>query len=412
MAEVQGRALEEVRGVRVAAVWKAGRLAASLTRTTDGISFAYRPDYLADDLPAVATTLPLTDQARLTTGGAVPPFFAGLLPEGRRLSSLRRSVKTSADDELSLLLAVGSNPVGDVQIVREGADPARAVPLITVDRSFDEVNFGDVLAEAGIVDPVALPGVQDKASARMISLPLRQAGQRYILKVDPPECPHLAENESFFLQLAKTSGLTVAESAVVHDSTGRPGLLVRRFDRISTTGGETTPVAVEDACQLLDRWPADKYNVSSEEVVAGVARVCAAQAVAIRDVFHQLCFAWLTGNGDVHAKNVSVLATSTGEWRVSPAYDVLSTAAYGDSTLALSIQRKTSGLSRRQLLTFAQSIGLREKAAVSVLDAVLDATVDLESQIGEWVVPFVAAQLKDMVRLIRFRRRAALTRDR
>ena len=33
-------------------------------------------------------------------------LFAGLLPEGRRLGALRRAVKTSADDDLTLLLAV------------------------------------------------------------------------------------------------------------------------------------------------------------------------------------------------------------------------------------------------------------------------------------------------------------------
>ena len=43
-----------------------------------------------------------------------------LLPEGRRLGALRRAVKTSADDELSLLLAVGADAIGDVQVVPSG----------------------------------------------------------------------------------------------------------------------------------------------------------------------------------------------------------------------------------------------------------------------------------------------------
>src|SRR5438552_2279477 len=60
--------------------------------------------YVRDSLePAVATTLPVTPEPLVRTGGAVPAYFAGLLPEGRRLGALRRAVKTSADDELSLL---------------------------------------------------------------------------------------------------------------------------------------------------------------------------------------------------------------------------------------------------------------------------------------------------------------------
>jgi HipA N-terminal domain len=112
----------------------------------------------------------------------VPTYFAGLLPEGRRLSGLRRAVKTSADDDLTLLLAVGLDPVGDVQIVPAGLHPAPAQPLIEVDTAFEEVSFSEILHAGGVIDPVALAGVQDKASARMMSVPVGRADKRYILK--------------------------------------------------------------------------------------------------------------------------------------------------------------------------------------------------------------------------------------
>lgn len=89
--------------VRVAQVVKAGTPAATLTRTRDGVVFAYRDDY---EGPPVASTLPVTEEPVRRPAGAVPAYFSGLLPEGRRLSALRRAVKTSADDELSLLVAV------------------------------------------------------------------------------------------------------------------------------------------------------------------------------------------------------------------------------------------------------------------------------------------------------------------
>jgi serine/threonine-protein kinase HipA len=49
---------------------------------------------------------------------------------------------------------------------------------------------------------VALAGVQDKASAAMISVPVGQSGKRYILKVDPPEFPHVVANEAYFIRRA------------------------------------------------------------------------------------------------------------------------------------------------------------------------------------------------------------------
>src|SRR4051812_35888510 len=90
-------------------IYKRGVLAARFHRRRDGVEFEYLPDYLQSNQPAIATTLPRTPSAHLTPAGAVPPYFAGLLPEGRRLSALRRAVKSSADDDLSLLLAVGAD---------------------------------------------------------------------------------------------------------------------------------------------------------------------------------------------------------------------------------------------------------------------------------------------------------------
>jgi serine/threonine-protein kinase HipA len=326
------------RSVRTADVYKAGQLVAQLRRTEQGIRF----DYLANAV-AVATTLPLSSEPVTYPAGAVPPFFAGLLPEGRRLTALRNQVKTSSDDELSLLLAVGSDVIGDVQIVPEGEIPSESEALVTVQSSFSEVRFSEVLGDASIVDRSAIPGFQDKASARMISVPVARASGRYILKVDPPEFPLVVQNDFYFIELAKSAGIPTVDAEIVSDADGTSGLLVRRFDRSTRIDGSVYSLACEDACQLLKLWPADKYNVTSEVVTKSISGVCPAEPVAARDVFRQFCFAWLTGNGDVHAKNISVLETVGGEWRVSPAYDLPSTLAYGDLTMALELNGKRLG---------------------------------------------------------------------
>jgi hypothetical protein len=54
-------------------------------------------------------------------GGAVPPFFAGLLPEGVRLGVVTSSTKTSADDHFTWLLANGAGTFGNVRVVPAGA---------------------------------------------------------------------------------------------------------------------------------------------------------------------------------------------------------------------------------------------------------------------------------------------------
>jgi serine/threonine-protein kinase HipA len=289
-------------------------------------------------------------------------------------------------------------------VVPEGEHPTPAEPLVSVERDWSEVRFADVLADAGVVDPVALPGVQDKVSARMIVVPVGQAGARWLLKIDPPEFPHVVENEAFFLEWASRARLPTANATVVRDAEGRAGLLVRRFDRVPTDDGGTAPLACEDACQVLDRWPADKYNVSAEEVASALADVCEASAVALRTAFQQLCFAWLTGNGDVHAKNISVLA-ERGEWRVAPAYDLPSTVVYGDVSMALPVNGRKRGLSRRRLLAFAASIGLPERSAVRVVDDLLARTEGLEAALRDGALPFSSKTTAGLVAELRHRRR-------
>jgi HipA-like protein len=122
--------LADLTGVETADVYKAAALAARLARTPDGVLFSYVDGY---DGPPVATTLPQSAASVARPGGALPAYFAGLLPEGRRLGALRRAVKTSLDDELSLLLAVGSDTIGDVQVLPAGMPLTSAAAGLELD---------------------------------------------------------------------------------------------------------------------------------------------------------------------------------------------------------------------------------------------------------------------------------------
>ncbi len=400
---------KSVKSVARADVYKGGHFAATLSRSAMGVVFAYQPDYLSSASQPVCVSLPLRAESYLTAGGAVPPFFAGLLPEGRRLTALRQRIKTSADDELSLLLAVGTDPIGDVVVVPAGSHPKPAEPLMNIAGSFDTIRFVDVLNQQGIIDPVAIPGVQDKASLKGLSLPIGQASDRFILKMDPPEHPNIVANEAYFLALSTQAGIPTADFTNVTDADGRPGLLVRRFDRVATEDGPTS-LECEDACQLMGRWPADKYNLTSEAVARSITARCAAPIVAARDVLRQLVFAWLTGNGDVHAKNLSVLRDRDGERHLSPAYDLPSTVPYGDTTMALSIGGRTQGISRRRWIEFGQSIGVREAATTKTIDGLLDATADLTKALSEGALPFDQTITHKLVAELRNRRQLLTNR--
>lgn len=365
------------------------------------LEFAYRGDYLEGEGRAVATTLPLADEPLLTVGGAVPAFFANLLPEGRRLTALRRSVKTSADDELSLLLAVGGDPVGDVQVMADldADDPPRPV---AVAGSFADLDFADLLDAQGIGDPSALAGVQDKVSGRMLTVPLVHEGRVHLLKLDVAELPHVVENEAYFLDVARRLRHPVVTADVVHDRHGRPALLVTRFDR-AVEDGQLRRLAVEDLAQLLDVHPADKYAVTMEQLATAVGRVCRSRPLALRAVLQQAVLAWATGNGDLHAKNVSVVGGA--ERTVAPIYDIPSTVPYGDPTYALSLAGRRDNLTAEAFRTFGAEIGLPPRAVDAVIEEVLVATEHVEADVQAGAGGWDVRRRQDLLRALRRRRR-------
>lgn len=370
---------------RIADIYKAGVLAARLERYDGGTRFSYLPAYLASGGPAVASSLPLSPEPVLSAAGAAPPYFTGLLPEGRRLNALRRSIKTSADDDLSLLIAAGGNPVGDVQIVGHGEPLDPDEHAVELDQK-QPVDFGQLLGDPDLIDPVALAGVQDKLSAGMISLPVASAGKRFILKLNAPEFPHVVENELVMFRYAARLRIPLSRVQLIRDIAGRPGLLVERFDRVPLPGGgpdDVLRLAVEDGAQVLKLYPADKYNVGYGQVCHALAEHCSAPLPALRNLAIQGAFAWLTGNGDLHAKNVSMVQQPHGEWVIAPVYDIPSTVVYGDKTLALTLDGKRTGISRRHFLGWATELGLPERSAAQVLELALKASgpllADLEA---------------------------------
>lgn len=393
--------LPQLRLVTEADVYKAGVRAGVLRRLADRTEFRYLEGYLAREAAPVAWSLPLGAEPVVAPAAAVPAFFAGLLPEGRRLTAIRRGVGTSADDEFSVLLAVGANAVGDVQVVPAGAppaDPARAPEVDLARVSFPEI-FGRSIGEEP--DRSGIAGFQDKVSGRLISFPVHERSGTAILKLDPPEFPHLVENEHFFYRAARRTRLRTADAELVHDRDGAPGLLVHRFDRV-VEEGRLRALAVEDACQVLGRWPGDKYVIALEDALRGLAGRCRAPGAATLELFRLVVFAYLTGNGDLHAKNLAIVQEARGEWRVAPAFDLPSTAPYGDVDMALPVEgRVRQQLSWPILRRLAAAVGLPERLAVSVVQEQVGAATVWVADLDR--LPFDQNRLRALRRLVRAR---------
>ena len=354
-------------------VYKAGILAASLSKDSEGtVHFAYLPDYTGPD---ISFSLPqYTEDGKKSEPftsyhGTVPTFFANLLPEGYRFDALVHQLKTSKNDEFSVLCTVGSDTPGDVQIISADADIVPAPAALEEDPA--KVSFHDLM---GTIDERSIPGVQDKVSALMKTLPVSWQTGEALLKISPTRYPHLVENEYLHLKAAQKLKLPVAVNQLVHDINGTAGLLISRFDR----GSQGAHYAQEDGAQLLNLAPSEKYAVSTEELSDAVLHRVQAPALAARSLFTQFIFAWLTGNGDMHAKNISILQSPLRGWELSPIYDIPSTLIYGDETMALDVNNKGGkNLRKTDWDAYAEHLNLTSKVRDSTYRKALQAATSI-----------------------------------
>lgn len=355
-------------------VFKGDQRVGTLARSEHGARFTYAPAYAAahpaDPARAVAVSLPVRSEPYDVFGVNLHPFFAGLLPEGLRLRALARALKTSEDDLFSLLVASGGDTVGDVAVAPTGELPREHAPSADVAR-LDQVSFAELFAESiaehGVTREASVAGVQPKLSAAMIALPLRARGKRraYILKLTPAEYPRLSENEVFFMGVARRAGIPTAALQLVRDREGASGVLVERFDRRGRAGAGLERLAQEDACQLLGRYPADKYRLSLSEVAAAL-EVCSAPLPERLALLRLQAFSYLIANGDMHAKNVSVQARD-GRVSLTPAYDLLSTLPYGDERMALAMEGRDARLKAAHFIALGERHGVRAEAVRQML---------------------------------------------
>lgn len=384
-------------------VFKNSIPAAVLSGDGGQVSFRYLDSYVTEGLEPISWSLPLCLEPKVYQGGATPAFFAGLLPEGRRLNAIARRLKTSSDNELALLAELASDAIGDVQLAEGENLPAeREVLLLPKDTS--KLDFADIRANYFDSPAAGLPGFQDKVSSKMLNAPAKQQGLEYIIKFNPPEAPFAVENEYCFLALAKSAGLSVSSFRLLTDSKGEHALLLQRFDR-QWRAGKTHRLAMEDACQVLHVYPSRKYELSFEEVAVALIEKCSATKPAALELFRQIVFYWLIGNGDAHAKNFSILKNLEGEWRISPAYDILCTLYYQDAEMALSVSNKSTLWDSATLLSLGDQLGVPRALAQQVIGHLLAKTERLAAQLDNGALPFRPDQSHEVTRALNTRRK-------
>jgi serine/threonine-protein kinase HipA len=374
-------------------VYVKGRLVAQLYRQADDYALRYTADATAEDF--VSLTMPVREAAWIWPRD-LHPFFRQNLPEGFLFQVIREEFGPYLDGtDLSLLAVIGGAGIGRVTVAPEGGAPGGELePLdlksllhedITTDRFAELVRYYARAAISGAVPKFLAPEAPSEATSTQAPVgkqTLRTS--RHIIKGSDEQTPYLGFNEHYSMQvLAKLGVARVAKTTMSDD--GRV-LVVDRFD----VDAHGKPIfGVEDACSLLGLPPHEKYRPSTEQVLnATRAYIGAANWRREAEQIGWLLIAnYVVRNADCHAKNIALLYSTIDDVVYTPAYDIVTTAAYprfANNPPGLSIDgRKTWAPGKTLERFFNTRLGIAPKRYREMVEALCDSAVSTGKDLAE-----------------------------
>jgi serine/threonine-protein kinase HipA len=293
---------------------------------TSTYEFRYRSTDPAQ--PSVALLMPA--KARPTwQDGDLFPVMDQNLPEGDLLLRLSLMFPKQKLMPMHLLAMIGQNGIGRLGYTLPGVDAApaqthidRATLLATPfsQELFDELVASYLASGAGIA------GVQPKIMlADRATVPIPSV----IVKVASAAYAGLAANEFLCLSAARRAGILTPGFDLSHDG---QMLVVDRFDLEQHDGGSVTRLGFEDIASLMGLRVRDvlserKYKGSYMRI-AELLKYLQLPAENLHRFFEQVALSVMVRNGDAHLKNFGVLVPEDGSPRLSPLFDVVTTAVY------------------------------------------------------------------------------------
>lgn len=381
-----------------------GQHVGSLQQTGEHTTFVFDQDYWErPDRPVLGRWFEDHPRKRPHATRAVPPWFSNLLPEGRLRALVARELGVSTYQEMDLLARLGQDLPGAVAVVPEGRFEAgaRLADSLPAERGLLPTSTGPRRASlAGM----ALKFSMSRQGDRLV-VPAHGEHGDWIVKIPDQSYPDLPDNELSVMTLAQKIGIEVPEARLWHrdsiDSLG-PGAwtcpqdyayAVRRFDR-----SDEGPVHIEDFAQVLGRYGLGEGKYKSKvETVAGLA-YRGYDHGSLREMVRRSVFNLLVGNGDAHLKNWSLIYPDKKKARLSPAYDLVCTAAYPNhAELGLTFfgAQRLEQVSGWHFAQLQEQLGAEKADVLDVVDQTLEAFMEVWPAHAPEGVPTGVAQWID-----------------
>jgi serine/threonine-protein kinase HipA len=400
----------ELWGTRIGAV--------ALTGSTGVASFEYDPAFLASGIQLAPLTMPLADRVysfpelSARTFHGLPGLLADSLPDrfGKNLINtwLARQGRTQESfDAVERLCYTGQRGMGGLEFVPaqgpspEASGPIQLAELVDLASEILSRHEGWTTSLAGPEREEALQtilrvgtsagGARAKAliawnpstgEVRSGHLAAPPGFTHWLLKFDGVsgnKDKELEDPQGYGLielaysQMALAAGITMTDCRLLAEN-GRQHFMTRRFDR--DDAGNKLHMQSLGALAHFDY---NKPGSYSYEQAFLVMRQLQLPMQDLEEQYRRMVFNLVARNQDDHVKNIAFLMDRTGQWSLSPAFDITwSFNPDGDwtATHQMSVNGKRDQFDRADLLAAGRNAQLKRGRADAIAEEVISAVRD------------------------------------
>lgn len=356
-----------------------------LMENKNGVSFQYSPSFDAKKYPISPLSLPYSKNRvfnyydSISTKG-LPGIFADSLPDSFGNIAMREYFKRKHNRPqfnlciLEKLAYVGDRGIGAIEY-KPSLDDNDYNIIVDLQNYAEEIksltkgNMEDVL-DNFLANP-SPAGARPKASVlwnqkdNTIAMSEKSINPKeyeaWIIKFDE-ELKDTTKIEFVYMSIAKEIGIEVPEFKHIHikDETH---FAIKRFDRDNNTKLHQSTLAGLTHLDFM------RHNVYTYEEYLKFSELLTMSSNSTKEAFRRMVFNVIGKNCDDHLKNFSFLMDSRGDWRLSPAYDLV--YSFGDFDYGehkMSINGRNSEISINELAQCGYYVGLEKNFMIEVIE--------------------------------------------
>ena len=175
--------------------------------------------------------------------------------------------------------------------------------------------------------------------------------------------------EHAYYRMAIDAGITMSPCRLFEEN-GRRHFMTKRFDRLDGGG----KLHMQSLCGMA-HYDFNQAGAYGYEQALQVIRRLELPMAAIEEQFRRMVFNIVARNQDDHVKNIAFLMDRSGNWSLSPAFDMTYSYQPGGkwtSSHQMTMNGKRSGFTLEDFKACANSASMKRGRAETIIDEVRD----------------------------------------